>query len=712
MATLENIRKRGKLLAIVIGLALLAFVLGDMINSGKALFGGQKFDIVSVNQENINIQKYEQLIYETEAYYEIMQGGKIDGETSQQIRTSVWDMIIREALLANTYEDLGIDISTEELSDMIIGTHIHPMIYQTLVNPQTGQFDKQFVITLYQNFEQIKQEDEQQAEQLRQILKYTEDYIKKDTKYNKYIALVSKGLYVTSLEVKEDNFERTYTVDIDLVGKTINEVTDTTIKATEIELENYYNEHKEFYKNVTATRDISYITLDVVPSKTDSITAKDKAEKFKSELEASDGDEQSVVNLKSYNAQLVRYYTAGELNNPLLDSILFNSEVGSTYGPYLEYGTYNVAKVVDKIDSRPDTVSARHILISPQNPKIGSMAKAQTVADSIVDVLNNGGDFDLLAAKYSDDPGSKDKGGLYEDFTEGSMVPEFNDYCFSNPVGKIGTVETNFGIHIIEVTERKNLVSKTKLAFVQVEIVPSQTTYDLLYSEAMRIRGLATDEKSFDKVVEENGFLRKEATDITQGTYTIPGLSDVKEIVNWSFKAKQGEVSNVFEQGDKYIIAMLKTENKVGYLSLEKVKTQVENSVIQRKKVDKIYTENFEGQTVSDLDAFAGKINAQKLTIPKVAFNAFQLATIGYEPALLGAIKKFEVGKIYGPIKGVNGVYFVKANTVNVPVELTPEEITAQKQRMIDAMKQRANYQAYTALRDASKIIDRRSNFY
>ncbi len=703
MATLENIRKKGKLLAIVIGLALLAFILGDMINSGKALFGGQDLSIVSVNDEDINYQEYENMVTQTEEYYKIMQGAEsLDEQVAQQIRSSVWEQVIREALLKETYDDLGIEISKEELSDMVIGNKIHPLVAQTFVNPETGMFDKQLVINILQNLEQDPQ--------IMNLWIYIENYIKLDRKYNKYQALITKSLYVTSLEVEEDNIERKFTVNIELVGKTFNEITDTTIKATEAELEEYYESHLNMFKNKTETRDLSYIVFDIIPTSSDSLIAFDKAKQYVQEIKTSD-DEQSVVNLKSSQPEVVKYYTLNELQNSVLDSLILTFKKDTVFGPYFEYGVYNVVKLVDIVESRPDTVSAKHILISPQNPKIGTIERAKIVADSLMEVLKNGGNFDMLCLQYSDDPGSKENGGLYEDFTEGSMVTEFNDYCFEKNIGEIGTVETDYGIHIIQVTEQKNKVPKYKLAFIRVEITPSQKTYDEMYSYAMSIRTEAINEEAFDKVIMDKKFVRREATDISQGTYTIPGLDNVRNIVYWAFGAKQGEVSTVFEMGNKYVIAMVKNINELGYLSLEKVKTQVENSVIQKKKVEKIYKEYFENQTVSDLDAFAAKIGTQKLSLPNVAFNAFQLATIGYEPIVIGTIQKMEKDKIYGPIKGANGAYFLKVVSVTEAQPLTPEDLGVQKMRMKAALQQRASYQVYTALKDAVVIIDRRAKF-
>jgi peptidyl-prolyl cis-trans isomerase D len=703
MATLEKIRQKGKLLAIIIGFALLAFILGDMIRSGKSLFRSKQFHVAVVNDKSIDINEFENQVDETEEYVKIIQGKKnLDDQTIHQIRASVWNMLIKQALLEDTYKKLGIEISKEELQDLVIGKHIHPLVYQTFVNPQTGRFDRNMVINVIKNLDKDPK--------IKALWLYIESYIKQDTKYTKYLTLVTKGLFANKLDAQEDYKDRSTLYDLDIVGKTITDIADNAVSYTEKDLEDYYNSHKNLFRNLVNTRDIEYISFDVIPSKADSAAAYKEMLKIKKEL-ANDNDEQSIVNISSETPEMIHYYSAEDLKPEGLDTILFKLPVGTVYGPYFKNGKYNLVKIIAKAD-RPDTVSARHILISPQNPKVGSMLKAQKIADSLVRVLKNGGDFAALAAQYSDDPGSKNKGGLYENFTEGKMVPAFNDYCFSHKVGEIGTVTTQFGVHIIEVTKRSKAVPKLKLAFIHKSIDPSQNTYNKLYAIVMKIRGEINDGKTFDQIVQENNYVVKEATDITEGTYTIPGLENVRDVVKWAFKAKEGEVSSVFEMPSQYVIAKLKHINNVGYLSLDKVKKQVENSVIQQKKVEKIYKEYFTGIDISNLDNLAKKLGVQKLNVPDVSFNAFQIANIGYEPAVLGALCQLKINKPYGPIKGSNGVYVIQADKITPAPKISDVQLISEQKMMTGALRSRANYQAYTALRNKAKIIDRRANFF
>lgn len=703
MSILESIRKRGKLIAIVIGGALLAFILGDMISSGKALFSSQDFNVLSVNGEAIHINDFEQKVNETENYVKLIQGiNSLDAETSQQIRSSVWETTLRDALLKKTFNSLGLEISLEELNDMVLGKNIHPVISQTFADPNTGQLNKEIIQNILTNLDKDPK--------INQIWLYLENYIKEDRRYTKYITLVTKGLYVTSLEIETEDFERKYTVDVEIVGKSI-DFKDTTMAVTDKEIQDYYKKHINFFKNYEETRDISYITFDIIPLKSDTLDAFNKASKMVEELKVSD-DEQSFVNLKSSRPDLVRFYSAKELEKMGLDSVLFNLEIGKTYGPFLQYNSYQIAKITERISDRPDTVSARHILISPENPSIGNFDKAQRVADSLVAVLKAGGDFKMLAAQYSDDPGSKDKGGLYENFTEGSMVTEFNDYCFSKKIGEIGTVKTNYGIHIIEVTEAKSFSTKLKLAFVSVDIMASAATYDFYYTKATAVRGKITDKETFDKITTEEKIIIKEAKDINKGAYTIPGLENVREVVRWLYESKEGAVSNVFEMPEKYVVVLNKNINEQGFKPVEKVKDVITNSVRQEKLVDKLFTDEFEKADISNLDNFAAKLKVTKEPVSKVSFNAYQVATIGYEPAVLASISKFEVGKVYGPIKGKNGVYVVKATQIYQPEALTAEELKNQKLRMKSSLQSRANYQALTALKGTAEIIDNRAKFF
>lgn len=703
MATLQKIRNRGPLIAIVIGLALLAFILGDMIKSGRTLINSGKMNVAVIDGNSVDINVYQNQITQTEEYVKAIQGlSSLDEQTTAQIRTSVWDDIVRSYLLYNTYKDLGLQISEEETEDMVWGNNINPLIMQTFRDPNTGQFSKQFVVNVLKNIDKDPQ--------LKKIWLYIENYIQKERQYQKYMSLVSKALIVNKLEVEEDNIDRKTLYNIDLVAKTYTKIKDDEVSYTEEELKKYYEEHKFLFVNQTPNIDIEYVSFNVIPTKKDTIAVFQRALKVKEEI-AKSTTEQNVVKARSSSPQPVKFYTAEEIKELGLDTIL-SQNIGFVYGPYFKNGSYNIVKLVEKQD-RPDTVSARHILISPQNPKVGTIERAKQIADSLVTLLNNGEDFTKLVAQYSDDKASIAKGGLYENITEGQMVPEFNDFVFSKPVNEIGTVETQYGIHIVDVTKRSNIETKLKLAIITLSINPSQETYDKYYTQAMTFRSKVYDKGSLEKLANKEKLNVSIANGITAGSYTISGLTNPREIVKWGFNKKTviGSTSEVYQLDDKYVIAALINKNFDKYLSFEKVSEQVRNSVIQQKKVDKIYADYFANAgTISDLNTFAKSIKSVNTSVPNVTFAAFQVSNIGYDPKFLAALTMTPENQISAPIKGDNGVYVFKVTKKIEAPAITNFE--AVRTNLTSGLRNRASYQAIGALKAVGNIQDLRTNFF
>ena len=408
---------------------------------------------------------------------------------------------------------------------------------------------------------------------------------------------------------------------------------------------------------------------------------------------------------------MVHFYSPEEIHNEGLDT-LYSFKEDTTYGPYFKNGSYWVVKIIKK-EERPDTVSARHILISPQNPKVGSIDRANEIADSLIRELNNGADFEKLVAQYSDDQASIPKGGLYENITEGQMVPEFNDYIFSHNVNEIGKVETTYGVHIVEVVKRSAPVEKLKLAFVQLDINPSEDTYNKYRAMALQFRSKAYNIKDFEDEAQKENLKINEAPNITQGTYKLYDMNNVRELVRWAFNedTKIGDVSEVLQFGDRYLVATLIRINPVGYYALDKVKNEVENSVRNEKKVEKLYNDYFANANTTDLDALAQSIKTVNAQIPHTSFDAYQIGNIGYEPKFFANLSVAKENQVVGPVKGRNSVFVFKVTKITPAPELSQDELNNQMSKLTQAL-QRRNYSIYPALKNAAEIEDYRAKFF
>ncbi|MCB9000792.1 MAG: SurA N-terminal domain-containing protein [Bacteroidales bacterium] len=699
MATLERIRNRaGVLVAVVIGFALFAFILGDFISSGGSLLNRSKMEIAEIGGNSISYDQYQAMVTENENLQKMFsQKLSLDEQTTLRIREQVWQDLIRQYALDPEFSKLGLDVSADELLDMVEGRNINPIIKQQFSNPQTGQFNPEYVT----NF--IKHMDQDSRSKTYWL--FLEKEIKKDRLLNKYLNLIRKGLYTTDLEAKQAVADRFNKVNIDYSVVRYSTIPDSTITVSESAIESYYNDHKNDYKQ-TASRDIEYIIFPVKPSANDENDAKEWIDKTMPEFVASE-DPNQFVTLKSDTPLDSKYYKRNEVPQEFKEWAQ-NAKKGDSFGPLFDGASYKIV-VLANSKMMPDSVKARHILVAPKGQSQQDYEKAKTLADSLKTVLEKGGKWDVLTQKYSDDPGSKDKGGDLGWFASGVMVPAFEDAAFNNPVGKINVVESRFGFHVLEVTARSKEVNKVQLAVLNRKVVPSSTTDQQVYSEANLFAGKNRSLDKFKTAAQAKGYTPRIASNLMQNDRNIAGLESPREIIRWAFQSKQGEVSKVFQLTDMYIVATLTSVKEDGFAPIEQVKSDLKLKVIRKLKAEKlaeqVKQEITGAKTIADI---AQKQNTTVDHADNVSFSMFTLPNAGVEPKVIGTAIVSPEGKISNPVEGNAGVY-VLAVTAQNKEEGNPE---MEKQRIANSFQSRVYYDAYDALKEAANIVDKRYNFY
>ncbi|NJM14960.1 MAG: hypothetical protein HC896_05885 [Bacteroidales bacterium] len=243
MATLQKIRNRaGLLISIVIGLALIAFILGDALSSNSSLFTGNQFEVAKIKGKSVHIKEFNQRVEELATIYK-MNGNRsnLDDATMQSIRNQVWNEMVEETVLGEELKKLGLGVSADEVFDIIQGDDPHPIVRQLFTDPNTGQLNKAALI----NFWKSLGEDET-GERL-VMARFIENSILKERKSTKYLNLVKKGLGVSNIEAEMEYFARSRKVDFHYVSKSFTSVPDSTIKITDADIKDYYNKHKYKY---------------------------------------------------------------------------------------------------------------------------------------------------------------------------------------------------------------------------------------------------------------------------------------------------------------------------------------------------------------------------------------------------------------------------------------------------------------------------------
>ena len=714
MATLQKIRNKGPLIAFVIGFALLAFILGDLVSNSQSIFMGDRTTVAEIGNEKIDIRDFQNdLIAHKEFIQFANQVTTLNQEQEKRIREEVWNMIVREKVLGENLEDMGIRVSDKEVTELIIGKdgQRDPIMQQIAIftDRQTRQFAPQKVREFFNTY---VNSDEASTK----FGVYLENIIRKNKARDKYQTLIAKGLNITKPEAKQLFKDRVHAVDFEYVVKSYKSVPDADITVSDSELKAYYEEHKEEYEQ-EHTRSIAYITFNIIESDEDRKEAKESILELKEEMLLIEGNEvDNMINFANANSDVRftnKYYAKGEFTVAGIDSLITSAEVGDIIEPYINDGYYNIARIAAKV-TIPDTVQASHILVAPDGREIADMKAAQKRIDSLKVLIDNGADFAKLAEEYSMDTQSGMKGGDLGKFTEDAMIKSFSDSCFLANTGDLKIVETQYGIHLIKITYQNEKREKVLPVIVSKEINPGKKTIDSKYGEVVKFASAANSLESFDKEVEKLKLTKKVATDLAPSTEVIAGLENPERILSWAFKddTEIGKISEVFQSGEQFIVAIVTDIKEEGLASFENMKDEISLEVIKDKKAEKFTAEFKSAMGGSDLKTIAQKVSGEFNTAKNIGFGSSSIPKVGFEPRVIGTAVSMEKDKVSEIIKGENGVYILQVKVITAKADIKDEEVFGDQINAQQRLTFRSSREAFEALKEKSDIKDNRHKFF
>jgi peptidyl-prolyl cis-trans isomerase D len=392
------------------------------------------------------------------------------------------------------------------------------------------------------------------------------------------------------------------------------------------------------------------------------------------------------------------------------DSIV-GAGVGNIYGPYLDGNAYVLSKVTG-MRNQPDSVKARHILISTfdrntQQPSIpDSVAKGRI--DSIFNAIKGGASFATLAETISDDPGSAAKGGDLGYFSSGMMVKEFNDFCFEKSTGAIEVVKTQFGYHLIQIMDQKNFLPAYKIAYLSRNIDPSLETVNDAMNAANQFSGNSRTLKAFDENIVKDKYNKLLAVDIRSNDFNIQGLGVNRSIVRDIFSANVGDVLDPIEMSGQYVVIAITGEDESGMMSVAKARPQVESILRNEVRAEKIISKL---GTITTLEALASSNNTVVAQADSVSFVSPVINGVGFEPSVGGfAFAKENNQKVSKPIAGNSGVFVIKTISVGAISNLSTGADDT-RNNLLNQAKGSATGGSMAALRERAKIEDMRNKF-
>jgi peptidyl-prolyl cis-trans isomerase D len=705
MATLGKIRQQGVLLLVVVGLALLAFIVGDLVNSSAAFFSESSANVAKINGKNVKIRSYMEAIDQmTEVYKMEIGEAAIDDRITDQIHQSVWEMTVRDNILMRETEAINMTVSEAELYDLIMGKNIDMMISsrRMFFNPETNSFDPALVAQFREMIDSDHPNPNISLEQLNQLKsywKFWEDQVRMGRLEAKYGKLLYNLLVVNSLDAKNSYNNQKTTVDFVYATKPYLTLPDSVYTASNRELKALYNKKKEQFKQ-EASRDLKYVIFYIEPSDEDFANAEQWINELKPQFETTT----EIGSLTNANSDVT--YKGENLSKDAVDAdfrdFAFSGKKDDCMGPLFVNNTYKMARIVETGIMLPDSVKLRHILVQQDTEE-----KTQLLADSIEKAIKEGADFAVMAQTYSKMSQTATKGGEIGWVKEADLENEMAEKVMKASVNEVFQMKGSYGIQILQVMERAAETPKVKLAILERKVVPSSATQAKIFQRAKQFAYENNTPEKLEKSALEQGLSCRPISSLDINQTRVANLKNSRQIVRWAFKNEVNTVSDIFECDDKIIVAAITGANEKGYRDLESVKDFLLNEIRRDKKAEAIKQE-MSGKQIADFvaDVAAGYTVD---TLRGITFNTPYAGSVGREPELFALASMANQGQLSQPVKGVMGVYVF--NVFNKVVSDQPFDKEAEVSDLTRAHYM-LPYLGMDVLKKAANIEDLRYKYF
>lgn len=670
MATLQRIRNHGLFLLIIVGLAMLAFILGDALNSGSSFMNKSREYIGEIEGQKIHYTEYESAVEQLTEVYKIESGrSDFDEDMHAQIRNQVWQMLVAKYTLQDQAKLIGMDITSDELYELCAGAKPHQLITsRRMFAGQNGQFDRNILINFLASIEMDSENAEQAAnlKQAKNYWMYWENAVRLTAMQEKYVGLMQNMLTANNLDAKFAAQAKQTKVNVDYAMKPYYTVADSLMKVSTSDIRKIYDERKQMYKQ-TPNRDIAYIAYPIVPSEVDY----QLAEKAMLEIQEEFRTTEEVALVVNSNSDVM--YDGNNYSEKTIPAAYkdFAFAKGAKKNDFMELNydeatrTFRMARLMDCGYNAPDSVQLKGI-----------------------------------ATKE----GEQDQ--EYGWFTEADLQKDIAEPAFAGKVGQRFTVTLGMEDRTFEITGLTKPTPKAKVAIIEREVTPSSKTYAAIYNTANQFVVNNQDEEAFRAAAEEAKMEIETATNLQKMANKVADLKSSRAIVRWAFNAKEGQVSDVFECGDKYIVAVLTATHDGEYREFEDVQATLRYEAVNRKKAEYISKQIADAKTLAEV---AEKMGSEVRHIDALTEDSYRFGIEGMEPAAVGTAFATAAGELSKPVKGNQGVI------VLVPSDVQRTEAEVDYKAEIASMNARTSYslpyQLINNLEQNADIVDNRATF-
>ena len=708
MALINTIREKSGIAVGLVAIGMVLFIVGgDLVGGQNKLFGGNDQVVGEVAGKKVELADYNNALEQAKQAFIAQQQRQPDEQALGFLRDQAWNQTIYRMAFKPEWDKLGLTVSDDELVDMVQGDNINPSIKQAFTDQKTGQFDKARLIEYLKNLDKLPPENQAAWQNF-------EANLPAERLGAKYNALLKNSVYVTTAEAKRFDALQNTKATVKYLFVPYGSISDSAVKVTDAQLQAYLDKNKGKYK-VEDGRSVEYISIPVVASKEDSTAVKASISELATQFATAPVDS-LFVSGNSEQPYNKAFRSPADLPEELRKQLPLTQ--GKVYGPYAENGTYSLYKVTGVSTGAQAAARASHILIKADGATPEAKAAAKAKAQDILNKIKGGADFATLARQFGTD-GTKEQGGDLGWFGQGRMVPGFEKAIFAATAPGLlpNVVETSFGYHIVKVTAAPTKQTY-QVAEVKKTIAPSDATREAAYAKAQELKGQATDLESFRKLTtKDKTLVKQEAKNLDRAARSVNNLQNARELVRWAFgfspngeETKVGDISEVYEMGDQYVIAALTDERAKGTATVANLRPELSALVRNEEKAKQIIAKLPTAGTLQEMATKYGP-TAQVGTAEGVVLGQGNLTNVGFEPLAVGKAFALKPGQKSSPIQGEQGVLVVE------PVSVTPAAATAAnvktiQQQLLQQRAQQQDSKIYEAVKAHANVKDNRTKFF
>lgn len=701
MAIINTLReKMGKLLVVVVGLSIMAFVLTDLLSNNSSLFGGNSQFVGEIDGQVITQEEFANIVDNLKRYYGLTTTN--DGSL-QFIREQAWNQLVRDIAFGNKLNELGLEIGTNERIDMVQGNNLSPSMLQ---------FFEQFVgATDQASIKQFLSQLPAYGPEAQFYFANAEQQAMIQRREQKFVNLLAKTGYVTLEEAKQAYKAQFEISDVEYMYVPFASVSDDQIgEISDSEVRAYLSANEEDY-SVEETRSVQYVRFPVVPSADDSASYQAQMADIRNALESNDNDSSYAISVTEQGIGFSTYDPSA-LPTAAADN-LKTLKKGDIIGPDLQSGIYSIHKISDIVPSEDQFARVSQIVFNLAGKTPTDQQAVRKTANDVLRQIRGGESFDVLARQYSEGENSTAGGDLSWVKKGDSRIADIEDEVFRRTrKGLIPRlIEKNDKVYVVNVTETK-ISNRYKVATIIVEMTPSFETENQVYIEAAEFASAAYGAEEFNNVAAENGYSVFSAADIDKNAAAAGALENGRQIVSWLYgEASMGDVKD-FDLDNEYIVAVYDGQTDEGVQDIEDVRADIEKILREEKKAEFIKSKmaSLSG-SVAEIAAAYGE-EAKIYNDNSVSLNSNSLLNVGTAPEAIGAaLALVNAGDKTKPIVAdALGVVVVQLKSKSTAADIG--DYTSYENQLLSSAQNAVNSKLTQSVIDRVEVTDSRYKFY